>query len=165
MQEETEFQTFLPKSSIESDTPTVAGATGTSQGHLPVRTTVKFWTSPRNPRFFRLMNSKVAFLFFDPKDSVQQAAEYAAAHHPATDEKPIFNEVFVFYKKGNREIAITDVNVNFHSMFPEDDTMIVSNVPNIFELQQTEGTRILVSFLLVLFGLPLFLVFMLVNFA
>lgn len=154
MQQDSELQSFLPKSSFDSDTATVAG---TSQGHLTTRTKVEYWTTRRN-RLINLIKKKETFFVFGPHDTVQQAAEYAAGNYPATAEVPIFNEVFVFFKDGEKEIPISEVNVNVHSMFTAADTMIVSNNPQIFKIQRNQvicGVCAIVLVLLSLIFVPI----------
>lgn len=132
MQQDTELQTFLPKSSFDSDTATVAGTTGPSRGQFTTRTKVEYWTIRRNHRFFNFPKRREAFFVFGPNDTVQEAAYHAAANYPVANDVPIFNDVYVFFKDLMKEIPVTDVHANVHSMFTADDTMIVSNTPKIF---------------------------------
>jgi len=138
MSQYTELQSFLPKSSLDSDSVTVAG---TSQARLSSRIKVRFITKNTNPTYTNIVSQVEAVFVFGPDSSIQQAAEYAASHYPATESlpAPIFNEVSVFFSDSSpfrlTRMAVPDVGANVHSMFKEDDTMIVSNDPNIFAIQ------------------------------
>lgn len=120
----------------------MAGTSGTSQARLSSRIKVRFITKNTNPTYTNIVSEVDAVYVFGPDSSIQQAAEYAASRYPATESRPapIFNEVFVFFLGGSflqmsRRMAVPDVGANVHSMFKEDDTMIVSNDPNIFAIQ------------------------------
>lgn len=60
---------------------------------------------------------KKTFFAFGSNDTVQQAADRAVANYPMTNDVPIFNHVCVFFKDGGKEVAVTDINANFHSIF------------------------------------------------
>lgn len=141
MQQESELQTFLPKFSFESDTNTVVGTTGTSQGHFPIRTKVEYWTPSLDSLCFIVIKRRKTFFIFGPNDTIQQAAERAVANYPVGSENPKFNEVHVFFKDSMKEIQVTDVHSNVHSMFTADDTMIISNTPRIFKIESNKVIR------------------------
>lgn len=126
---------------------------GTSQARLSSRIKVRFITKNTNPTYTNIVSEVDAVYVFGPDSSIQQAAEYAASNYPATESRPapIFNEVSVFFLGGsllqmNRRMAVPDVGANVHSMFKEDDTMIVSNDPNIFAIQVKQANHGLAIF-------------------
>lgn len=51
-------------------------------------------------------------------------------------------------------IPLTDVNVNVHAMFRDNDTMLVRNDPNILEIQQDQVSHRLIVTLAILLGAP-----------
>lgn len=148
MTQEAEEKLFLPKSSLGSGSVTVADS---SQRSNVFRTRVKFITKNKDPTFTNLYSQKEAVFVFDPESTVQQAAEYAASHYPASNSQsiPIFHKVWVFFSESKiltNTMAVTDVEVNVHSMFREDDVMIVTNDANILDIQQKQAGRMVVTF-------------------
>lgn len=123
----------------------MAGTSGTSQARLSSRIKVRFITKNTNPTFTNIVSQVDAVFVFGPDSSIQQAAEYAASHYPATESlpAPIFNEVSVSFSDSSpfrlTRMAVPDVGANVHSMFKEDDIMIVSNDANIFAIQNRQG--------------------------
>lgn len=158
-----EMQSFLPKTSLDSDTATVAGprVAGTSSSGRTTRTRVEFWTPRKNPGFILIKRNWTYFVFGEHV-TVQQAAEHAATNYPSTDEVPVFNDVCVFLREAGQSITVTDVHVNFHSFFRETDTMIVSNSPRILELHWKDQMRFMCVFLSILFGVLVFVFAMII---
>lgn len=159
-----EMQSFLPKTSVDSDITTVAGprVAGTSCcGHRNYRIRVEFWTPKKNPGF-SLIKWNWTYFVFGEHDTVQQAAEHAAANYPSTDEVPVFNDVYVLISGVGGVTSVTDLHANIYSFFRENDTMIVSNSPKISELHWKEKLRFLYAFLSFLFGMLVFVVTMII---
>lgn len=129
MKDGTELETFLPKTSLDSQTTVAANS---PRGKT--RTKVQFVTVDSDGWVKR---ADVVFVF-DEDFTIIQAAEHAIAHFPNPESAPTFNEVYVFFQEGNGEkrIAITDVNVNVHSMFSNIDTMIVANDRKVFKIEE-----------------------------
>lgn len=128
----------------------MAGTSCTSQARLSSRIKVRFITKNTNPTYTNIVSEVDAVFVFGPDSSIQQAAEYAASNYPATESRPapIFNEVSVFFLGGSllqmsRRMAVPDVGANVHSMFKEDDTMIVSNDANIDDIQVKQANHVL----------------------
>lgn len=157
MDHETELKCFLPKSTSKTDNTTFSEGTtvpGVSVLKVAARVKVEYWTAIKTPGYVPLINRKEAYFVFGPCDTVQQAANHAAANYPTTnDDEPTFKDVFVFFKDGMKEIAVTDANANVHTMFLGDNTMIISNIPDIFEIQRKEEGRVFRSLLFVLLGI------------
>ncbi|SGZ57142.1 CIC11C00000005792 [Sungouiella intermedia] len=128
MKDDTELDTFLPKTSLDSSTTVAANS-----GRGKTRTKVQFVTVDSDGWVKR---ADVVFVF-DEDYTIIQAAEHAIAHFPDPESAPPFNEVCVFFQEGDgkKRIAITDVNVNVHSMFSNIDTMIVANDRNVFKIE------------------------------
>ncbi|SGZ57273.1 CIC11C00000002412 [Sungouiella intermedia] len=96
-----ELQSFLPKSSLEADSPIVASS---SQPRSSWRTKVRFLTKNKNPTYTNLFSSIDAVYVFEPESTIQQAAKYAASHYPESKSHPVpdFNDVWVFFSDGFR---------------------------------------------------------------
>lgn len=101
------------------------------------------------PRPWGLIKYEDGVFVFEANATIQQAAEYAASNYPDSKEVPTFNNVWGFFKEAapTSQIVVIDSNANVHSMFREDDILIVSNVPNIKDVQRKEITyQILLAF-------------------
>ena len=111
-----------------------------------------------NPSFFRQVIYTKGEFAFDPDFTIQQAAKYAASNYPQSSLAPVFSEVWGFKKAApTYQIVVIDSNANVHSMFREDDILIVSNVPNIKDVQRME---LIYQLLLILSPIIAFFLFM-----
>ncbi|SGZ56470.1 CIC11C00000003163 [Sungouiella intermedia] len=135
--EDDTVQSLLPKCSLECPPVTVG-----STPQLTKRTKVEFMVKSVNPSFFSKVIYTNGEFAFDPDFTIQQAAKYAASNYPQSSLAPVFSEVWGFKKAApTYQIVVIDSNANVHSMFREDDILIVSNVPNIKDVQRKENTN------------------------
>ncbi|SGZ57275.1 CIC11C00000001163 [Sungouiella intermedia] len=143
MKDDTELDTFLPKTSLDSSTTVAANS-----GRGKTKTKVQFVTVNGEGR---VKKADVLFIF-DEDFTIEQAAEHAIAHFPDPESAPSFSEFFIFLQEGNgvKRIAITDFNLNLHSMFSDTDTMIVANDRKVFKIEaHREGKCVCITFLVI----------------
>lgn len=153
------MQSNLPKSTLESDSTNMAD---TSEQENSSRTLVGYVTKSTNPTYYNLVSKKEAMFIFDRNCTIRQAAKIAASHYPKSriQSAPVFDDVWVFFPNSDRP-AVTDLEVNFYSMFGDRKAMIVSNDPDVIEFSYKETNRILCTIFGVIFLLVLVLTFIL----
>lgn len=115
--ENVEIEAFLPKYNEMS--------TGTSSSLA--RTKVKFIS---DLTFSGKTNTKESVFFFDRNFSVREAAEHAIANYPEQGKEPDFSKYHVLFSEN---LPVPDLNVNVHSLFATEDTMIIGDEPDICE--------------------------------
>ena len=148
MSRDTELQSFLPKSGLDLDSATVTG----SSPSISSRTRVIFFTKKKDLIFFNCCAQEGAVCAFPPNSTVQQAAEYAVARYPQSKSHPppLFHNVWIFFSKStslDSTIAITDLGESVHSMFKDNDYMVVTNDPDVISVYQEQLKRIVLLFI------------------
>ncbi|SGZ57269.1 CIC11C00000002168 [Sungouiella intermedia] len=148
MSRDTELQSFLPKSGLDLDSATVTG----SSPSISSRTRVIFFTKKKDLIFFNCFAQEGAVFAFPPNSTVQQAAEYAVARYPQSKSHPppLFHNVWIFFSKStslDSTIAITDLGESVHSMFKDNDYMVVTNDPDVISVYQEQLKRIVLLFI------------------
>ncbi|SGZ57735.1 CIC11C00000001317 [Sungouiella intermedia] len=161
MKEDSEVQPILPQYSEQYASAPVASSSQLAQ---PTRTKVRFMFKKSKPRPWGLIKYEDGVFVFEANATIQQAAEYAASNYPDSKEVPTFNNVWGFFKEAapTSQIVVIDPNANVHSMFREDDILIVSNVPNIKNVQRMEMTYQILLALSLPIALFLFTILMIV---
>lgn len=153
-----ELESFLPRYTEESNEETDqignkksqndGGFPQTTEGRSPgsvIRTKVKFQTGLN---WFAVDTQKEAVYVFDRDFSVREAANYAIANYPVLSRDPDFTNFGVFF---SRNVSITDLDVNVHSMFGPDDTMYITDDPFFYEIEGRRTLRGIMIFVACLF--------------
>ncbi|SGZ57737.1 CIC11C00000000687 [Sungouiella intermedia] len=139
MKEDSEVQPIL---SQYSELYASAPVANSSQLAQPTRTKVRFMFRKPNPRPWNLIKYGDGVFVFEANATIQQAAEHAALNYSQSNAVPTFSNVWGFFKEAGQtfQIVVINSNATVHSIFREEDVLIVSNVPNIRDLLRKEYT-------------------------
>lgn len=150
-----ELEWFLPRSKISFDdgdaVTVVESMNGEKRKERTKKIEVKYYTINKKPSFFKGTTTQRSVFTFELNTSIKEAAEYAIENYPTVNCIPDFSEMCVFYRP---DTPLSDLTSNVHDMFGPDREMIISNSPQIYQIELRKARLVLVLsvVMLIFFG-------------